>query len=72
MLKLDELEELRREKVRQEFEQKNRQQAEKKAERERAAVPQDFRAMAAKRKRRPAAGATGASSGRPRRKACGR
>ena len=49
MLKLDELEELRREKVRQEFEQKNRQQAEKKAERERAAVPQDFRAMAAKR-----------------------
>ena len=49
LLKLDELEELRREKVRQEFEQKNRQQAEKKAERERAAVPQDFRAMAAKR-----------------------
>ena len=46
---VDELEELRREKVRQEFEQKNRQQAEKKAERERAAVPQDFRAMAAKR-----------------------
>ena len=49
LLKLDELEELRREKVRQEFEQQKRQQAEKKAERERAAVPQDFRAMAAKR-----------------------
>ena len=49
LAKLAELEELRREKVRQEFEQKNRQQAEKKAERERAAVPQDFRAMAAKR-----------------------
>ena len=49
LAKVAELEELRREKVRQEFEQKNRQQAEKKAERERAAVPQDFRAMAAKR-----------------------
>ena len=49
LAKVAELEELRREKVRQEFEQQKRQQAEKKAERERAAVPQDFRAMAAKR-----------------------
>ena len=49
LAKVDELEALRREKVRQEFEQQKRQQAEKKAERERAAVPQDFRTMAAKR-----------------------
>ena len=49
LAKVAELEELRREKVRQELEQQKRQQAEKKAERERAAVPQDFRAMAAKR-----------------------
>lgn len=49
LAKVAELEELLREKVRQEFEQQKRQQAEKKAERERAAVPQDFRAMAAKR-----------------------
>jgi len=49
LVKVAELEELRQEKVRQEFEQQKRQQAEKKAERERAAVPQDFRAMAAKR-----------------------
>ena len=49
LAKLAELEELRREKVRQEFEQQKRQEVEKKAEHERAAVPQDFRAMAAKR-----------------------
>lgn len=47
--KLDDLDALRRDKVRQEFEQQKRQQAEKKAERERAAVPQDFKTMAAKR-----------------------
>ena len=49
LAKLAELEELRREKVRQEFEQQKRQEVEKKAEHERTAVPQDFRAMAAKR-----------------------
>ena len=49
LAKVAELEELRREKVRQEFEQQKRQQAEKKAEREREAVPKDFAAMAVKR-----------------------
>ena len=49
LAKVAELEELRREKVRQEFEQQKRQEVEKKAEHERTAVPQDFRAMAAKR-----------------------
>jgi ATP-dependent exoDNAse (exonuclease V) alpha subunit len=49
LAKVAELEELRREKVRQEFEQQKRQQAEKKAEREREAVPKDFAAMAKKR-----------------------
>ena len=49
LAKVDELETLRREKVRQEFEQQKRQQAEKKAEREREAVPKDFRLMAQKR-----------------------
>lgn len=49
LAKVAELEELRREKVRQEFAQKERQQAEKKAEREREAVPKDFAAMAKKR-----------------------
>ena len=73
LAKVAELEELRREKVRQEFEQQKRQQAERRRPSASGqAVPQDFRAMAAKRKRRPAAGATEASNGRPRRKACGR
>ena len=49
LAKVDELERLRREKVRQEFEQQKRQQAEKKAEREREAVPKDFKLMAQKR-----------------------
>ena len=49
LAKVDELERLRREKLRQEFEQQKRQQAEKKAEREREAVPKDFAAMAVKR-----------------------
>ena len=49
LAKVAELEELRREKVRQEFEQQKRQRAEKEAERERAAVPKDFAAMAIKR-----------------------
>ena len=49
LAKLAELEALRREKVRQEMEQQKRQEVEKKAEHERTAVPQDFRAMAAKR-----------------------
>lgn len=49
LAKVDELEALRREKVRQEFEQQKRQQAEKKAEREREAVPKDFATMAKKR-----------------------
>ena len=49
LAKVAELEELRREKVRQEFEQQKRQQAEKKAEREREAVPKDFATMAKKR-----------------------
>ena len=49
LVKVAELEELRREKVRQEFEQKQLQQAKQKAEREREAVPKDFAAMAVKR-----------------------
>ena len=49
LAKVAELEALRREKVRQEMEQQKRQEVEKKAEHERTAVPQDFRAMAAKR-----------------------
>ena len=49
LAKVAELEALRREKVRQGMEQQKRQEVEKKAEHERAAVPQDFRAMAAKR-----------------------
>ena len=49
LVKVAELEELRREKVRQEFEQKQLQQAKQKAERERQAVPKDFAAMAVKR-----------------------
>ncbi len=49
LAKVDELERLRREKLRQEFEQQKRQQAEKKAEREREAVPKDFKLMAQKR-----------------------
>jgi len=49
LAKVDELERLRREKVRQEFEQQKRQQAEKKAAREREAVPKDFKLMAQKR-----------------------
>ncbi len=49
LAKVDELETLRREKVRQEFEQQKRLQAEKKAEREREAVPKDFKLMAQKR-----------------------
>jgi hypothetical protein len=49
LAKVAELEELRREKVRQEFEQQKRQQAEKKAERERAGRAQGLPAMAAKR-----------------------
>ena len=49
LAKVAELEALRREKVRQGMEQQKRQEVEKKAEHERTAVPQDFRAMAAKR-----------------------
>ena len=49
LAKVDELERLRWEKVRQEFEQQKRQQAEKKAAREREAVPKDFKLMAQKR-----------------------
>ena len=49
LAKVAELEELRQEKVRQEFEQQKRQRAEKEAERERAAVPKEFAAMAIKR-----------------------
>ena len=49
LAKVAELEELRQEKVRQEFEQQKRQRAEKEAERERVAVPKDFVAMATNR-----------------------
>ena len=47
--KIEKLEALRREKVRQEVAQKDRQQAEKEAKLEREAVPKDFAAMAVKR-----------------------
>lgn len=46
LAKVAELEALRKEKVRQEFEQQKRQQAERTAERERAAVPENFAKMA--------------------------
>ena len=49
LAKANELENLRREKVKQEFEQQKQEQAKKQAERERAAVPKDFAAMALKR-----------------------